>query len=173
MQSAVARIPAGRLRGRDLARGLGWFSLALGTVELLAPRRLGDALGMDQRPVLVQACGLRELAAGAGLLAAADQRPWIWGRIGGDLVDLAGLLPGLSSDNPKRGAATAAVGAVAAVTAVDIFCATLLERERAARWRDEPARDYSDRSGFPRPPAEMRGRARHLSHRASSAQAVS
>ena len=30
-----------------LARGLGWFSIGLGLVEVLAPETLGRALGME------------------------------------------------------------------------------------------------------------------------------
>jgi hypothetical protein len=46
---------------------------------------------------------------------------------------------------------------LAGVTAVDIATAAQLSREENAPPRRHY--DYSSRSGFPRPPAEMRGRA--------------
>jgi hypothetical protein len=163
MATAASHLPDGRVRGRDLARGLGWFSLALGAAEVMAPRRLGKAVGVGEHPRLVQACGLRELVAGGGLLSSSDQRPWIWSRIAGDAIDLAALAPALSRHNPRRSAACAAFGAVAAVTALDVLCARRLDQERAGEWRPKgPPRDYSDRSGFPSPPEAMRGKARHL-----------
>ena len=181
MQTAVSRFTGGDGRAKTLARGLGWFSIALGTVELLTPRWLSEAAGIDQRRSLVQAYGLREMAAGLGILSSSDQRPWIWSRIAGDAVDLATLAPALSRRNPSRAAACAAFGAVAAVTLLDIACARQLQRERARvprhlRQPASPPRDYSHRSGFPRPPDAMRGKARHLlarSDQPASARATS
>lgn len=163
--TTLARFSAGNGSARTLARGLGWFSLALGATQLLAPRPITRALGMDDHPRLVQACGLREVVAGAGLLNSSDPRPWLWARIAGDAADLAALAPGLSRSNPRRAAVSSAFGAVAAVTALDILCAARLQQElppRRLRRPASPPPDYSDRSGFPRPPDQMRGTARHL-----------
>ena len=44
----------------QLARALGWFSLGLGVVELLAPRRVTKTLGMEGSETLVRAFGIRE-----------------------------------------------------------------------------------------------------------------
>lgn len=148
---------------KGLARGLGWLSLGLGVAELVAPRSLGRAVGTDVPPALVRACGLRELASGIGILTSSDPRPWVWSRVAGDALDLAALAPALGPGNRKRAAAGLAFGTVAAVTALDVACAAALERERAripSAWRRPARRDYSDRSGFPRPPAAMRGRGR-------------
>ena len=49
-----------------LARVLGWFSFGLGLVELLAPRRLTHALGMEGQENLVRLYGAREIGSGAG-----------------------------------------------------------------------------------------------------------
>lgn len=146
-----------------LARGLGWFSLGLGLAEVLAPRSLSRALGGEVEPALLRACGLRELASGFGILMSSDPRPWLWSRVAGDALDLTALAPALERSNSRRGTAGLAFGAVAAVTALDVACAARLEQERAQippEWRRPARRDYSDRSGFPRAPAAMRGRGR-------------
>jgi hypothetical protein len=140
-----------------LARGLGWFSIALGVAEVLAPRQLARALGMRGHEGLIQAYGLREIATGVGILASRDPAPWIWGRVGGDALDVATLAGALGPDNPKRENVGIAMGAVAGVTALDLYCAQALSREQdEAR---HPMVDYSDRSGLPRSPDQMRGAA--------------
>ena len=35
------------MRVRTAAQALGWFSLALGAMELLAPKRVGRSMGLD------------------------------------------------------------------------------------------------------------------------------
>ena len=50
-----------------LAAGLGWFSLALGTAELAAPRTMARLIGIPDDPRLVsvlRAFGAREIASG-------------------------------------------------------------------------------------------------------------
>jgi hypothetical protein len=146
-----------------LAQGLGWFSIALGAVELLAPHAVARPLGLAGRERLVAAYGIREIAAGVGLLTARDKTPWLWGRVAGDALDLATLAAGLAGRSPrKRGNAGLAMLAVAGVTALDVLCALATAREDAARARANTARrfDYGGRRGFPRPSAEMRGAAR-------------
>ena len=141
----------------NLARGLGWFSIALGLAEVAAPRKLTKALGMEGHEQLVFAYGVREIMTGIGILASRDPTPWIWGRVGGDALDIATLLPGLSQNNPKRQNVALALMSVLGATAADIYCAQKLSSESPHPL--PPLRDYSDRSGLPRPPQEMRGAA--------------
>jgi hypothetical protein len=141
-----------------LARGLGVFSIALGLVEVVAARSLTRALGMQGNETLVRLYGLREIAKGVGILASNDPMPWMWGRFAGDALDLATLATGLEGDNPKRDNVMLALASVAGVTALDIYCAQTLSRESPTPL--PPMRDYSDRSGLPRPPKAMRGAAR-------------
>ena len=141
----------------SLARGLGWFSLGLGLFELFAPQRLTRSLGMHGRERLLRAYGAREIVNGFGLLAATRRAPWMWARVVGDAVDIGTLLPYARQANARAGSARMALGAVIGVTVADIAGATRL----AARTpRAIPARDYSNRSGFPRAPEAMRGIAR-------------
>jgi hypothetical protein len=141
-----------------VARGLGWFSLALGLAELAAPGKLARALGLEGRERLLQAYGGREI--GAGIWALSDTpAPAIWSRVAGDFVDLATLAAGLrDGDREQRRNAWIALAAVAGVTAVDLLTAASLTAEQSER-KGETGRDYSDRSGFPRGLASARGEA--------------
>ncbi|WP_102958241.1 hypothetical protein [Mangrovicella endophytica] len=114
-----------------VASGLGWFSIGLGLIELVAPRSLDRLLGLGNHQTLTRAYGLREIGAGIGILASRDPAPWVWARVAGDALDLASLIPGLERDNPRRGAAAAAFANVLAITALDIACALALSRRRS------------------------------------------
>ncbi len=140
-----------------VARGLGWFSIGLGLAELVAPRDFCRALGLDGRETLVQAYGAREVATGVAILMSHDPTPWIWGRVGGDAIDIATLATGFRDDNPKTAKLAVATAAVLGLTVLDAVCAQgLTADKRLAR----PARfDYRGRSGFPRPATTMRGAA--------------
>jgi hypothetical protein len=129
------------------ARLLGWFSFALGILELMAPRRLSRSLGMDGRENLVRAYGVREIGAGIATLSV-DKQVGLWSRVAGDALDVLTLLPALSPQNPKRGNAALALTMVVGVTVLDIITAQATgarQRRKDGRWRD-----YSDRSGFPK-----------------------
>jgi len=143
---------------QTLATGLGWFSIALGVTELVAPRTLARTLGMEGNERLIAAYGAREVAAGIGILATANPAPWVWGRVAGDGLDLGTLALAFRDDNPRRNAVRVACAAVAGATVLDVICAQQLVAERNARPR--ATWDYSDRRGMPRPPDEMRGVAR-------------
>lgn len=153
----MARVARGTAHG--LAQGLGWFSLGLGLAELIAPRRIGRTFGLEEHSSLIQAYGVREIAAGIGILAARDPTPWVWARVAGDALDAATLTMGLNERNPRRPEAAMALLAVAGVTLLDVVCARALSDARAVP-PPRPLPDYSDRSGLPRPPEEMRGAAR-------------
>jgi len=109
-------------RDLQITRGLGWFSIALGLTEIIAPRELCRAIGVEAKPTLVRACGLRELAAGVGILTQPHQPAWLWSRVAGDAMDLS-LLAGAMVGNGKSKGATIATAAVAGVTALDVYAA--------------------------------------------------
>jgi hypothetical protein len=117
----------------SMARGLGWFSIGLGLAELLAPRTLTRGLGMEGNEQIVQAYGVREIATGIGILSSNQPAPWIWGRVGGDALDIATLAAGLQQDNPKKDNVELAIVAVAGVTALDVVCGTSLARRLSPR----------------------------------------
>jgi hypothetical protein len=145
----------------QLARGLGYFSIVLGTVELVAPRGVCRAAGLNGYDRLVQAYGAREIANGVALLTSHDATPWIWGRVAGDAADIATVIAG-TRDQPSRKVERAlwALGALIGVTALDVVCAVGLTSEKGG---PRTARaDYRDRSGFPRGAQAARGAARQL-----------
>jgi hypothetical protein len=141
-----------------VARGLGWFSLALGAAEVFAPGMLGRALGLEGKETLLRAYGGREI--GAGVWALSDTpAPAIWARVAGDVVDLGTLAAGLrGADDEQRRNNFIALAAVAGITLVDLFTALSLTAEQSER-RGETGRDYSDRSGFPQGIEAARGAA--------------
>ena len=118
------------MNGNKVARGLGWFSLGLGLYETVAPERLALTLGMTGSEGLLRFYGLREIAAGVGLVSETEPAPaWVWARVAGDLLDLTTLTAALlRRDNPKRVGVAVALASVAGITALDVLCARDLSR---------------------------------------------
>jgi hypothetical protein len=137
----------------SLARCLGWFSIGLGAMEVLAPGRLARSLGMYGREGLIQAYGAREIMTGLAILSTGDPTPWIWGRVAGDALDIATLSTAMDERNPRRRNVEIAIAMVAAVTAADVVCGQQL----AAGPGGSVQRYETDRSGFPLGVASARG----------------
>lgn len=121
-----------------LARLLGWFSLGLGAAEVVAPAALSRRLGLGSGPWLVRAFGLREIAAGLTVLAKPESTLGPVARVGGDILDIAALVPALAPSNRNKGAAQVALALVLGITALDLVCVSALasgnrQRERTAR----------------------------------------
>lgn len=74
-----------------LSRRLGWWSVGLGLTELALSERFCEWLGFRGRIDWVRAHGVREVLKGVGLLTQRDPRPWLWGRLAGDVFDLSVL----------------------------------------------------------------------------------
>ena len=74
---------------RSVARGLGWFSLALGAAEWLRPHHAARAAGVPRWAPVVKAWGLREMLVGAGVLLTPRPAAWMWARVAGDVLDFA------------------------------------------------------------------------------------
>ncbi|CAN7200224.1 hypothetical protein [Rhizobacter sp. LjRoot28] len=145
---------------RQAARGLGWFSIGLGLVELMAPARTARATGQRGRESLVRSYGMREIVTGVGLLTARNPTPWMWARVAGDALDAVTLASRADRSSAGRRAAWA-LAAVGTVAVADLASAMLSQRANAAgsASTSREVRDYSDRSGLPAPPDAMRGRA--------------
>jgi hypothetical protein len=111
--------------------GLGLFSLALGAAELIAPRRIASALGLDPdgpATTTLRAFGLREVMAGAMLVRGPAFSTNVWNRVLGDAMDLSSLALALRTSR-KPGAVAGALAFVGAVTALDVWTARALDRE--------------------------------------------
>jgi hypothetical protein len=163
MRSAI---PATALPGRSqsahdrMAKNLGYFSIALGVAELVAPRAVCRAAGLNGMESVVRSYGAREIATGVAILTSHNPAPWIWGRVAGDMADIATVATGIRQDGEKKSNAVLTLAALAAVTAVDVMCASGLESEKGNR--KTAVADYSDRSGFPQGLQAARGAGRHI-----------
>jgi hypothetical protein len=137
-----------------MARNLGWFSLGLGALEMLAPERVTRALGMEGQERLVRAYGAREIATGV-LSLSTEKKAGLWSRVAGDGLDLATLMGGLHPDNPKKGNVALALLMVGGITLLDLATA----KEVSARHDRETGsrRTYDDRTGYPKGIASSRG----------------
>ena len=116
----------------QLALGLGWFSIALGVAELAAPRTVARLIGVREDETtlgLLRTFGARGLSNGFAILAQPQEAKWLWGRVGGDALDLACLGAALVDDDTQRGRAALATAAVLGVTGLDAWCAQELSRQ--------------------------------------------
>ena len=125
-----------------LSRSLGLFSLVLGAVEVAIPRILSRRLGVWGGPWLVRAFGVRELVAGLTILKDPSVASGPASRVGGDVLDIAVLLPAVLPSSYRRKAAGIALGAVLGATVLDAICTAALvkadqrraETARRTRW---------------------------------------
>jgi hypothetical protein len=126
-----------------LARLLGWFGIALGVAEVIAPRRTAALMGAPRRSTdALPALGAREIASGVGILASGRPTGWLWTRVLGDAIDLAVLGRSLrgSRRSPRRLRLLSAIGAVLAVAVLDVLTAWVFtQRRRQARVVDRVA----------------------------------
>jgi hypothetical protein len=111
--------------GLGLARGLGWFGIAFGVAAVCAPRLVGRLTGISD-PILMRACGAREIGTGIAILQSPRPTGWMWGRVAGDAWDAATLLIAAGETQEDRKRAAIATAAVCGIAAVDAVCATQL-----------------------------------------------
>ncbi len=116
---------------KKIGLGLGYFSLALGTLEVAAPVQLARFLGLEESRRArgtIFAFGLRELLAGGALLTAPAASANVWNRVAGDAMD-AGALGIAFGPSSRKGAVAGALGFVAAAAAIDWITARGLDRQ--------------------------------------------
>lgn len=106
----------------QLATGLGWFSIGLGLIEVIAPRALGRLIGAGEYSSLLPLLGLREIASGIGILRQERPVASLWSRVVGDGMDLAFLAVASQGRHSEPTRLAAAAFAVAGVTALDLLC---------------------------------------------------
>ena len=152
---SVARVmdmmPASRDKSaKHLARNLGWFSIALGALEVAAPHRLSRSLGWRGSESTIAFYGLREIATGVAILASRDPAPFVWGRVAGDALDLVSLAGGFGGSR-RKAAVGLTFGTVALVTAIDLICAQTLSAD-SERGRTHPRLQQPDRLAEDRGP---------------------
>src|SRR4051794_28789259 len=116
-----------------LAKNLGYLSIALGMVELMAPRALCNAIGLRGMESVARAYGAREVSTGVAILTSHGPGPWIWARVAGDLADIRTVATGLRQDNARTESNVMTLGALAPVAAVDVACARGLNAGKGNR----------------------------------------
>jgi len=144
-----------------LPRGLGWFSIALGVTELAVPRTLARWIGIDPggaTPWIVRAMGAREILAGLGVLMQPRRPLPLWGRVGGDAIDLALLGAAAATRCTSTPRLAGAITAVAGVTALDVIAG-----RRAQRAFDKANRPVIAAETINKPPEEVYAFFRKLS----------
>ncbi len=149
--------PSSLTSADKLARALGWFSIGLGVVELVAPGRIARTLGLEGRESLIRAYGARELASAIPTLSI-DKPIGLAARIAGDALDLGTLSTALHHGNPKRDNAMIATALVIGITLLDLKAYAGV---KAVHHRGPGSgRDYSGRTGLPKGLEASRGLAR-------------
>jgi uncharacterized membrane protein len=103
----------------------------LGLAEVAAPGKIAQLIGLGNQPgrrTLLRFYGIREIAAGIGILSGRRTDGWMWGRVAGDVVDIATLGSAMGSDDTNRTRLATATAAVLGVTALDVYCGRELSR---------------------------------------------
>jgi uncharacterized membrane protein len=139
----TASDPTGAGGAPKLTTGLGWFSLGLGTVQLVAPSRVNWLIGVKDDPrtrFWQRVVGVQELSAGAGILGQPRPVEWLWGRTAGDVMHLTMLARAFRR---RRDDATRLAGAMAAVVgcfAADAYASASMTANPQATREDHPMR---------------------------------
>jgi hypothetical protein len=129
-----------------LGRALGWFSLGLGLMEMVAPRTVTRALGMEGHEGLVRAYGAREI--GVGVLSLSTERSvGLWSRVAGDALDIGTVVAVAGGNERKRGAVGLTLALLAGVAVIDLLAAQAVTAKHS-RGAGSP-RSYRDRTGYP------------------------
>lgn len=120
-------------RDLTLARGLGWFSVGLGLVQLAAPGSLAELMGLcetDRTRKTMRALGAREIANGVAILSRPRRAGPVWSRVVGDAIDLALLGWSLRAKRRSTPRLAGAIAAVIGVTALDLFASDRLSGQQ-------------------------------------------
>lgn len=119
--SAYGERVARKIDAQQLNQALGWFSIGLGLVEILAPRELGRLIGAGNHPTVMRLCGVREIASGIGLLSKRAPATAAASRLAGDAMDMALLGAAFTTPGAQPGRLALAATTVLGVAAVDAY----------------------------------------------------
>jgi uncharacterized membrane protein len=130
------------INAESLAKGLGWFSIGLGVAEVLAPKMVAHAVGLEgKHTLLIRLFGLREIASGVAIFSQGkNPAESVWGRVAGDALDIAALGVNVLNPNANKVLLGFAAANVVGVTAVDIMTATQLSKEKGQITEDGAVR---------------------------------
>ena len=137
----------------QVARGLGWVSLAIAATEILGQGTVErDLLGIDEHPLLLPALGVREAIAGLTLLSQHQITPTLaaglWSRVAGDAMDLS-LLAAAAPHTRRPGGFISNTLVVLGLTVADVYYALRVTRRLALAKDDVKHRAALDESTSP------------------------
>lgn len=117
---------------KKLGLGLGVFSIGLGLIEVAAPGRIANWLGVRGNGAgkVTRLFGGRELLAGAMLLRGPAVSTNVWNRVLGDMMDLAALGVAFTRSE-RKGAVAGALAFVGGATLLDTITARGLDEQTA------------------------------------------
>src|SRR5437868_4243191 len=117
----------GRVSSKTTEQGVGWLSIGVGLVALVAPPRIGGLVGYVEKAALLRLVGVRDLCIGVGLLRPGNGRRWLWARAASDGLDATIIAANLLRGSTSRGRAM--VGMTVSLSS-SLF-ALLLARQQA------------------------------------------
>lgn len=133
-----------RRGGAELARprgesetgetGMGWLSVGLGLAQVVAPAGVARLMGVtntDASLWAMRAAGVRELAAGLGMLRRPRSNAVLWMRLAGDVIGLALVVRQLSAK--PRSKTRLALAAIAALGSTVVDAKAAIDSTRARR----------------------------------------
>lgn len=124
MRLATDRVRAKPAVTPQLSMMIGATAIGLGVWGAVFPRSVKRALGITAPTAAIVALfGARELWSGFKLAEDPTRVGVLWARVGADVFDIAALTALSNPTNPKRGNARLALGAVLAITALDVVTA--------------------------------------------------
>jgi hypothetical protein len=112
------------------ARGLGWASIGIGLMEILAPKQIEKWMGISngQNTGILRALAVREISHGVDILSHDDPAPGVRARVAGDMLD--SVLLGLAAKRTKNIKGLMCVAAaVLPIVALDMIFAKRLSRD--------------------------------------------
>jgi hypothetical protein len=132
----------------QLAKSLAWFGIGLGSLELVAAKRIARFLGVEGAgsEAIIRAFGAREIAAGVMTLST-EKKAGLWARVAGDGLDTVALLSALQNSRGQRNNVKLALLTVLGATALDLYAAGKMTTRSA---RTGSMKNFSDRTGYPR-----------------------
>jgi hypothetical protein len=120
----------------EAARALGWASIGIGLMEIAAPGKVEDLLGIEdskEQRAILRVLGVRELGHGVSILTedrpSKEMAASVWSRVAGDVLD--SVLLGRAAMKTRRPLSFAMVAAsVMAIGVADLLCAQKLSRRQ-------------------------------------------
>lgn len=135
-------------------RTLGWFGIALGTAEILAPYWVARRVGLSpDTSSTIRWQGLREIISGALILKNPSSPIGMWARVAGDAIDLTLLARASDSHTGQNEKRRRSRLLVSTISALDVACAASLSRLKASH--SARSTEFRESITIEKPPHEL------------------